>query len=68
MEVRSLFIDYLIGSDESPYAPVDAVFVRDEFQDLMGNLPHIHMLLSLVLRTHARTHITLVVLKNFIIV
>ena len=50
MEVRSLFIDYLIGSDESPYAPVDAVFVRDEFQDLMGNLPHIHMLLSLDLK------------------
>ena len=50
MEVRLLFVDYLVGSDESPYAPVDAVFVRDEFQDLMGNLPHIHMLLSLDLK------------------
>ena len=50
MEVRLLFVNYLVGSDESPYAPVNAVFVRDKFQDLIGNLPHIHMLLSLDLK------------------
>ena len=47
LEVRKLFVDWLIGSEDSPYAPVDAVFVRDEFQDKRGNLPHIHMLISI---------------------
>ena len=54
MEVRALLIDYLVGSTESPFCPIDAIFVRDEFQDLIGNLPHIHMLLSLLLKYATR--------------
>ena len=48
MEVNSLFINFLMGSEESPYYPVRSVFVRKEYQDSVGNLPHIHMMLEMV--------------------
>ena len=47
METRSILIQYLRGSPSSPYFPMDSIFVRDEFQELNGNLPHIHLMCSL---------------------
>ena len=47
MEVRKMFLLYMCTSPTSPYYPVDAVFARDEYQNDAGNLPHIHMMLSL---------------------
>lgn len=47
MEVRKILIDYLYDSPLSPYAPVQAIFARDEYQGDAGNLPHIHMMLSM---------------------
>ena len=47
MEVRKLFLEYLYDSSTWPYAPVNALFARDEYQSYVGNLPHIHMMLSI---------------------
>ena len=47
MEVRKLFISYLYTSSTSPYHPADAIFSRDEYQSDVGNLPHMHMLISM---------------------
>ena len=44
METRILFLEYLYDSPTSPYAPVDAMWTRDEYQDSVGNLPHIHLI------------------------
>jgi len=46
MEVRKLFISYLCTSSDSPYHPCDAIFSRDEYQSEVGNLPHMHMMVS----------------------
>ncbi len=47
MEVRKIFIKYLYNSSSSPYHPSEAIFCRDEYQADVGNLPHIHMMISL---------------------
>ena len=47
MEVRKIFIKYLYTSSTSPYHPSDALFSRDEYQSDAGNLPHMHMMISL---------------------
>jgi len=47
MEVRKVFIAYLSISEDSPYHPSDAIFSRDEFQSDVGNLPHMHMMISI---------------------
>ena len=47
IEVRKLFLEYLYDSPTCPYAPVNAMFARDEYQSDVGNLPHIHMMLSI---------------------
>ena len=47
MEVRKMFIAYLSISEDSPYHPSDAIFSRDEYQSDVGNLPHMHMLISI---------------------
>ena len=44
METRILFLEHLYDSPSSPYAPVDAMWTRDEYQDSVGNLPHIHLI------------------------
>ena len=44
METRILFLEYLYDSPTSPYAPVDAIWARDKYQDLVGNLPYIHLI------------------------
>ena len=46
-EVRKLFISYLYTSSTSPYDPADAIFSRDDYQSDVGNLPHMHMLISM---------------------
>ena len=47
MEVRRIFILYLYTSPTSPYHPSDAIFSRDEYQADVGNLPHMHLMISL---------------------
>ena len=47
MEVRKIFIKYLYTSSTSPYNPSDAIFSRDEYQSDVGNLPHMHMMISM---------------------
>ena len=47
MEVRKIFIKYLYTSSSSPYNPSDAIFSRDEYQSDVGNLPHMHMMVSM---------------------
>ena len=42
MEVRELFLDYLLQSKSSPLHNVSDLFARDEYQSDSGNLPHIH--------------------------
>ena len=44
METRILFLEYLYDSTTSSYAPVDVMWARDEYQDSVGNLPHIHLI------------------------
>lgn len=46
METRIFLIDYIYGSKSSPYHPVKGIFSRDEYQKDKGNLPHIHLILS----------------------
>lgn len=46
-ETRSLFLNYLLKSPHSPFKQVDAIFARDEYQAEVGNLPHIHLMLSI---------------------
>ena len=46
METRTFLIDYIYDSKTSPYHPVKAIFARDEYQKDKGNLPHIHLILS----------------------
>ena len=47
MEVRKLLINYLYDSPSSPYEPVEIIFSRDEYQGEVGNLSHIHMMISM---------------------
>lgn len=49
LEVRTYFLKYIFGSETSPYHPANSIFARDEYQSDKGNLPHIHMMLSLKL-------------------
>ena len=51
MEVRKIFILYFYTSSTSPYHPSEAIFSRDEYQSDTGNLPHIHLMISLDLES-----------------
>ena len=46
MEVRKIFLKFLCESEDSSYHPTDAMFSRDEYQSDVGNLPHMHMMVS----------------------
>ena len=46
MEVRKLFLNYLLHGSSSPLKSVGDLFARDEFQSDKGNLPHIHAVCS----------------------
>ena len=45
-EVTNLFLDYLKNSPSSPYINVHAMFTRKEFQAMIANLFHIHLMLE----------------------
>ena len=47
METRKFLISFLRGSPSSPYFPDNSIFVRDEYQDWKGNLPHIYRMILL---------------------
>ena len=47
MEVRLLLISYLMKSPEKPLGDVLKLFARDEYQNDVGNLSHLHMLIAL---------------------
>ena len=51
MEVRKIFVNYLYMSSSSPYHPSDAIFARDEYQSDAGNLPHVHMMISMDIKS-----------------
>ena len=48
METKLIFLEYLVGSESSPYFPVEVIFSRDEYQSDVGNLPHIHLILKVM--------------------
>ena len=45
-EVCQLFLSYLRKSPTSPYQKVLSIFSRNEYQSLVGNLSHIHLILE----------------------
>ena len=47
VEVSILYMNYLATSDEQPLGDVEHIWWRFEFQDSVGNLPHIHALIWL---------------------
>ena len=47
MEVRACLLRYIYKSIYSPFHPCDTIFARDEYQDSVGNLPHIHALIGM---------------------
>ena len=47
MEVSILYMNYITNSKEQPLGEVDNIWWRFEFQDSIGNLPHIHALIWL---------------------
>jgi hypothetical protein len=47
MEVRKSLLNYIYNSVYSPFHPCDVIFARDEYQDSVGNLPHIHALIGM---------------------
>ena len=47
VETIFFLIQYFKSIKSSPYFPTDSIFVRDEYQDTKGNLPHIHSILSI---------------------
>ena len=49
METRTILLEYIYNSPKSPYHPVQAIFSRDEYQKDKGNLPHIHLILSVLM-------------------
>ena len=46
METSSILIQCIRGSLSSPYFNMDSIFICN-FQELNGNLPHIHLMCSL---------------------
>ena len=47
MEVRKSLLNYIYKSIYSPFHPCETIFARDEYQDSVGNLPHIHALIGM---------------------
>jgi hypothetical protein len=45
MEVSNFLMHYITTSPEKPLGNVERIWYRYEFQDSMGNLPHIHALI-----------------------
>ena len=55
MEIRKLFLEYLIESPTCPFSPVSSMFARDEYQGDTGNLSHIHLMLALKYEVMSRS-------------
>ena len=47
MEVRKIIFKYIAESPEKPLGTVDLIWFRDENQETVGNLPHVHGLLKI---------------------
>ena len=47
METAIIYMNYIAKSDEHPLGEVEHIWWRFEFQDAVGNLPHIHALIWL---------------------
>ena len=47
MEISLLYMNYIANSKEQPLGKVEHTWCRFEFQDTIGNLPHIHSLIWL---------------------
>jgi hypothetical protein len=47
MEVSILYMNYITHSHEQPLGDIELIRWRCEFQDAVGNLPHIHALMWL---------------------
>ena len=45
-EVSSRFLDYIKNSPSSPFKKVKSIFSRQEYQKLVGNLHHIHLIME----------------------
>ena len=45
-EVTKLFLRFIMKSPHSPYKSVLSMFARKEYQELTGNLSHIHLMLE----------------------
>ena len=47
LEVKRFILEYLLHSPKWPLGKVTRLFSRDEYQGELGNLPHMHMLVTL---------------------
>ena len=47
METKKNIIDYICKCPTSPFYPMRSMFVRDEYQNIIGNLSHIHMMVEM---------------------
>ena len=45
-EVTTLFLHFIMKSPHSPYKSVLSMFARKEYQEVTGNLSHIHLMLE----------------------
>ena len=45
-EVSHAFLDYIRKSDSSPFKRMKDIFTKREYQKLMGNLSHSHMIIE----------------------
>ena len=49
-ETCRMFLDYLKKRKDSPFQHVESLFARYKFQASVGNLPHMHAMLKIILR------------------
>ena len=47
MEARQLLLQFIYKSFYSPFCCCKNIFARDEYQNSVGNLPHIHALIAI---------------------
>ena len=47
METKKIIIDYICKCPTSPFHPMRSMFARDEYQNTIGNLSHIHMMVEM---------------------
>ena len=47
MEAKKIITDYICKCPTSPFHPMRSMFARDEYQNTIGNLSHIHMMVEM---------------------